>query len=74
MAEPRPTYITGTVDLDNGDKVSFSLTPNLGWQQWGGTDLGHTVDLMDALAAASSEFLYDPDNEPADNTTESEED
>lgn len=61
----RPVSVTGTVKLESGEEVQFSLNPNLGWQQWGNRTevLGCTSDLMDALASAAGDFLVDPDEE-----------
>lgn len=59
MSDLHPTYITGTIELSDGSKTQFSIGPDLGWQQWGNdpSKLGDTVDLMDALAEASGEYV-----------------
>lgn len=61
-----PTRIEGTVTLSDGSETSFSIIPDLGWQQWGNvTDkLAVTGVLMDDLAAATADHLHDPDNQP----------
>lgn len=62
--------ITGEVITADGAKRKFSLSADYSWQQWGETTekLGNTVDLIEALQRAASEFLvsdYD-DNEGDD--------
>jgi len=59
-----PVELTGKVKLSNGSTIEFRIDPGHGWQQWGSTtsDLGVTVDLMDALVGAASEHLHDPDD------------
>ncbi len=62
---PYPTYITGTITLSDGSTSSFSIMPDLGWQQWGNdpSKLGATVDLMEALAETAGDHLRADDNE-----------
>lgn len=45
--------IKGTITLTDGTTSEFSISRDLGWQQWGATTerLGSTVDVMDALVA-----------------------
>lgn len=58
-----PTGIKGKILLSDGTETSFSILPDTGWQQWGNArnQEGATVDLMDALAEATSEHLLDPE-------------
>lgn len=61
MAEPHVVEISGKVTLSDGTTSEFSVTKDLGWQQWGGTQarLGETVDLMDSLAEAANEHMQE---------------
>jgi hypothetical protein len=65
-----PTYITGKITLSDGSETEFSITAEVGWQQWGNIPekLGDTVDLMDALADAACDHGLaderDSDDEP----------
>lgn len=58
-----PVSLSGKILLSDGTETAFSIQPNLGWQQWGNArnQEGATVDLMDALAEATSEHLLDPE-------------
>jgi hypothetical protein len=60
-----PVSITGKILLSDGSETEFSIQPDLGWQQWGNITekIGATVDLMDALAEASAEFVHEPAEE-----------
>lgn len=54
--------IDGTITLEDGTKVSFSIDPDDGgYSQWGAsTDvLGTTVDVVDAMGSAVRDALYD---------------
>lgn len=53
------TAITGEVITADGAKRQFSLSADYSWSQWGETveKLGNTVNLMEALQMAASEFL-----------------
>lgn len=78
MSEPlHVTEIKGLVTLSDGSTSEFSLTKDLGWQQWGAVPerLGQTVDLMEALSQAADEHMEsrwdhaarpDDDPEPGD--------
>lgn len=45
--------IKGTIILTDGTTSEFSISRDLGWQQWGAMTerLGSTVDVLDALVA-----------------------
>lgn len=47
--------IEGTFEFDDGTSHQFSLGPDGGWQQWGASqsEVGRSVDLLDALATAA---------------------
>lgn len=46
--------INGTITLNEHTEISFRLTEDGGWQQWGGTpaELGLTRDLVSDLSTA----------------------
>lgn len=43
--------ITGTIEMADGSKRSFSIGTDFGWQQWGETQerLGNSVDTIEAM-------------------------
>ena len=47
----------GTFILDNGEVVTFSLSAEYGWQQWGAprSNLGVTMPLVQALLETAHE-------------------
>ena len=54
--------IDGTITLEDGTKVSFSIDPDDGgYSQWGApiNVLGTTADVVDAMGSAVRDALYD---------------
>lgn len=54
--------IDGTITLEDGTKVSFSIDPDDGgYSQWGAPTsvLGATADVVDAMGSAVRDALYD---------------
>jgi len=61
------------VHLDNGETVTMSFDPGVGWQQWGARQetLGRTMPIAEALASNEdlAEVLFGPEDEDEDEGT-----
>lgn len=57
--------IEGTIKMKDGSEHKFLLSGEKFWSQWGasGSELGKTVDLMEALAEAAYEHIDQGDEE-----------
>ena len=67
MRHEDPVVTTIDVHLDNGETVTMSFDPGVGWQQWGARQetLGRTMPIAEALAGNENlaEVLFGPEME-----------